>query len=275
MGTSEGSGDWLLVQELFERGDPSFVDELRKIDDADALGAFAPRWLADKRPEARRLLLDYLDRPAERLSGTRRWSSGCSSSPRGRATTSSWAGSSSRSTARSAASQARRSALREPGRRDRGGGQRPGRGVAGPGVRVGQRLAELAEDVSRLGPLDRADPGHPARDRDAARDAEGDASTRNSWNPRTRPLHDVLRPRLGLRAQAQPAELPRGRPDSPRRSATAPGAPALLGRHPELPPPPRLALFPQARPRHPDRYVAAVTRPWSGIATTTSPTGWP
>src|SRR5262245_8727813 len=58
-----GSGSWLLVQELFERDDPSFVDELRKLDDADALGAFAPRWLADRRPEARQRLLEYLDRP--------------------------------------------------------------------------------------------------------------------------------------------------------------------------------------------------------------------
>ncbi len=63
MGASEKSGDWLLVQELFERGEPSFVDELRKLDDAETLGAFAPRWFADPRPEARRLLLDYLDRP--------------------------------------------------------------------------------------------------------------------------------------------------------------------------------------------------------------------
>ena len=44
-------------------GEAAFVDELRKVDDADALGAFAARWLADTRPEARRLLLDYLDRP--------------------------------------------------------------------------------------------------------------------------------------------------------------------------------------------------------------------
>src|SRR5262245_12742518 len=59
----EKAGDWLVVQELFERGDPSFVDALRKIDDAEALGMFAPRWFADTRPEARALLLDYLDRP--------------------------------------------------------------------------------------------------------------------------------------------------------------------------------------------------------------------
>jgi hypothetical protein len=53
----------LLVQELFERGEPSFVDELRKIDDAETLGAFASRWMADTRPEARQFLFDYLDRP--------------------------------------------------------------------------------------------------------------------------------------------------------------------------------------------------------------------
>jgi hypothetical protein len=63
MGAGDTSGDWLIVQELFERGDPSFVDEVRKFDNADTLGEFAPRWFADQRPEARRSLLDYLDRP--------------------------------------------------------------------------------------------------------------------------------------------------------------------------------------------------------------------
>jgi hypothetical protein len=63
MGNADGVGDWRLAQELFARGEPAFVDELRKVDDAEALGAFAARWLADTRPEARRLLLDYLDRP--------------------------------------------------------------------------------------------------------------------------------------------------------------------------------------------------------------------
>jgi hypothetical protein len=48
---------------MFARGEPAFVDALRRIDDAEALGAFAPRWLADTRPEARAMLLDYLDRP--------------------------------------------------------------------------------------------------------------------------------------------------------------------------------------------------------------------
>lgn len=58
-----GSGDWLVAQELFERGDPAFVDAVRRVDDADALGAFAARWVDDRRPEARAMLLDYLDRP--------------------------------------------------------------------------------------------------------------------------------------------------------------------------------------------------------------------
>lgn len=57
------AGDWLLVEELFERADATFVDSLRRIDDANALGAFAARWYADRRPEARRFLSEYLDRP--------------------------------------------------------------------------------------------------------------------------------------------------------------------------------------------------------------------
>lgn len=61
--SSGGGGDWLLIQELFERGEPLFVDALRRFDNADLLGAFASRCFDDKRPEARQLLLDYLDRP--------------------------------------------------------------------------------------------------------------------------------------------------------------------------------------------------------------------
>jgi len=49
--------------QLFDRGDPAFVDELRLITDADRLGEFASRWLGDQRPEARQLLFDYLSRP--------------------------------------------------------------------------------------------------------------------------------------------------------------------------------------------------------------------
>jgi hypothetical protein len=57
------SGDWLLVQELLERGDPEFVDKLRGIADAEVLAAFAERWYANSSPEARLLLLAYLERP--------------------------------------------------------------------------------------------------------------------------------------------------------------------------------------------------------------------
>jgi hypothetical protein len=56
-------GSWALAEELFERGDAGFVDELRRVTDAERLGAFAARWLADRRPVARQFLFDYLDRP--------------------------------------------------------------------------------------------------------------------------------------------------------------------------------------------------------------------
>ena len=61
--TGSGSGDWLVLEEKLERGDPSFVDDLRSFYDAEALASFAARWYADKRPASRRLLLEYLDRP--------------------------------------------------------------------------------------------------------------------------------------------------------------------------------------------------------------------
>lgn len=57
------TGSWALAQEMFERGDPGFVDELRRVTDADALGAFAQKWLRDPRPYARETLIDYLSRP--------------------------------------------------------------------------------------------------------------------------------------------------------------------------------------------------------------------
>jgi hypothetical protein len=56
-------GDWLLLQELLEQGDPEFIDRLRAVCDADAVGRFADRWYADPSPNARRLLLAYLERP--------------------------------------------------------------------------------------------------------------------------------------------------------------------------------------------------------------------
>src|SRR5437763_657783 len=56
-------GSWVIAEQMLERGDPEFVDELRHIHQANLLGGLAARWLTDPRPEARRLLLDYLDRP--------------------------------------------------------------------------------------------------------------------------------------------------------------------------------------------------------------------
>jgi hypothetical protein len=53
----------LLLEELWERGDPSFVDELRQFTDADQLAKFALRWYADQRSNSRQFLLDYLSRP--------------------------------------------------------------------------------------------------------------------------------------------------------------------------------------------------------------------
>jgi hypothetical protein len=63
MARDPAGGDWLLIEELLERGDPAFVDELRRVHDVEALAAFAGRWWADRRPTARRLLLEYLERP--------------------------------------------------------------------------------------------------------------------------------------------------------------------------------------------------------------------
>lgn len=63
MAQGPGSGHWLVVQELLERGDSAFVDEIRMVSDGDVLGAFAGRWYTDRRSASRRLLLEYLDRP--------------------------------------------------------------------------------------------------------------------------------------------------------------------------------------------------------------------
>jgi hypothetical protein len=65
MAKSRGSGDWLVLEELLERGDPSFVDRLRAFHDAEILASFAPRWYGDRRPAARRFLLEYLDQPLD------------------------------------------------------------------------------------------------------------------------------------------------------------------------------------------------------------------
>ncbi|HEY8504123.1 MAG TPA: hypothetical protein VIL46_06040 [Gemmataceae bacterium] len=60
---SSSGGSWQVARELLERGDPAFVDELRRIHDAENLGKFAAEWYNDPRPAARRFLLEYLDRP--------------------------------------------------------------------------------------------------------------------------------------------------------------------------------------------------------------------
>lgn len=57
------TGSWSLAEEMFARGDPAFVDELRRVHFASRLGDFAARWIADSRPFARTALLDYLSRP--------------------------------------------------------------------------------------------------------------------------------------------------------------------------------------------------------------------
>ena len=56
-------GSWLRVEALLESGDPEFVDELRRIQDADRLGSFAKVFFNDKRVASRRLLLAYLNAP--------------------------------------------------------------------------------------------------------------------------------------------------------------------------------------------------------------------
>jgi hypothetical protein len=57
------SGSFALTEELFARGDAAFVSELRRVHDAERLGKFAARWLADPRPAARAFLLEYLRLP--------------------------------------------------------------------------------------------------------------------------------------------------------------------------------------------------------------------
>jgi hypothetical protein len=53
-------GDWLIVQELLENGDPEFVDRLRNFSAPGILGPFAGRWYSNPTPAARWLLLAYL-----------------------------------------------------------------------------------------------------------------------------------------------------------------------------------------------------------------------
>ena len=57
------AGSWTLTEELFARGDASFVAELRQVHAPVQLGAFAEKWLNDPRPFARQALFDYLALP--------------------------------------------------------------------------------------------------------------------------------------------------------------------------------------------------------------------
>jgi hypothetical protein len=57
------NGSWAYAEELYDRGDPQFVDELRRVTDADRLGKFAARWYADRRPEPRPLLFQLQEHP--------------------------------------------------------------------------------------------------------------------------------------------------------------------------------------------------------------------
>jgi hypothetical protein len=63
MAGAAGKPSWLILEELLERGDVSFVDAIRRFDDAERLAGFAARWYGDQRPASRRLLLEYLHRP--------------------------------------------------------------------------------------------------------------------------------------------------------------------------------------------------------------------
>src|SRR5690242_9852856 len=54
---------WAEIEALFARGEAAFVDRVRCFHNADILGGFAARWFADRRPQARQMLRDYLSRP--------------------------------------------------------------------------------------------------------------------------------------------------------------------------------------------------------------------
>lgn len=54
---------WRLARDLYDRGDPEFVAVLRTVHDAETLAGFAGIWSDDPRPEARGLLLAYLEQP--------------------------------------------------------------------------------------------------------------------------------------------------------------------------------------------------------------------
>ncbi len=63
MAKKTNRGSLLVIEELLERGDSAFLDELRAFSDADQLAPFAARWYAQNGPPARNLLLRYLELP--------------------------------------------------------------------------------------------------------------------------------------------------------------------------------------------------------------------
>lgn len=64
IGSAAGSA--LLLDELFGRGDPRFLDEVLACTSDKKLTTFAEPWIADARPEMRRALLDYVDDGCDR-----------------------------------------------------------------------------------------------------------------------------------------------------------------------------------------------------------------
>jgi hypothetical protein len=61
-----GTGSTVVLEALFEAGDPRLLTEVLASDRAKALGDLALRWYQDRRPGLRRLLLDYLDQGLDR-----------------------------------------------------------------------------------------------------------------------------------------------------------------------------------------------------------------
>jgi len=55
--------DGAIPRDLLEDGDLAFVDAIREVHDAEALGEFASTWFTDRRDDSRWLLFEYLDRP--------------------------------------------------------------------------------------------------------------------------------------------------------------------------------------------------------------------
>lgn len=61
-----GAGSTIALSTYFDAGDPRFLAEVEKSDAALVLGNLALRWLGDRRPELRRMLLEYVDGGLER-----------------------------------------------------------------------------------------------------------------------------------------------------------------------------------------------------------------